>query len=1355
MNIEGILNSLHNRGISLALRDGRIAVKSKEGALDCDTRDLIISRKSEFVEFLGRYYGVTASVSVIQPRSPETVIPLSLVQQSYWFLYQLENRGTTYNIPTVLSVSGQVDIAALERSFVALVTRHEVLRTRVEQGSEGAYQVIDPVPSDVLVLKQVKNLSETELQEVIKHDISQPFYLESQGAFRAILYCVNDRDYVLSMAAHHIVMDGWSLGLLFNELAALYGAFHHDLPSPLHELPIQYGDYAVWQATHVRGDIYDEQCEFWQENLSGLSPLLNLPADFPRPPVQSYRGGRVPIEIPLALSQRLSDFGRSQGATLYHVLLGGLAVLLSRYSGTSDIPIGTAYANRPQKELESLIGCFANTIVLRCRADGDQSFGQLVQSVRDTALEAFAHSDISFDGVVELVKPERSLGVPPIFQVMFRLHNQDTGEGVTVDAVEFSPYPLGDRSQVELDLNISLFESDDGVRGEFAFATDLFRTETVSRFITHYLHLLTMMVESSCQPVSIFPLLLESERQQLDQWNQTHIAYPELECIHTLFEQASARLPDKEAYVCGTQRYSYAQLNAEANTLAHWLRAQGVGPEVRVGVSVGRNTWMGIALLAVLKSGGTYVPLDPDYPTVRLQHMLEVAEPTIILTEERYQEKFSDIASQIVCLDIDKGLWSKELITNPVPLPTSEHSAYILFTSGTTGKPKGILVTHKSWRNMAVAHSERGLSGEDKRVLQFSSLSFAVSLWNTLMAWSQGGTLCQVTKQEAMPGEGLYQLLAREKINLVTLPASLLSIFPIEKIPSSLNIVISTAEACSNDIVSNWTQTGIRFFNMYGNSEVSMGSTLYEYTSTNQKLSIGTPLPNTQMYLLDTHMQVVPPGVVGEIYTGGVGLAKCYVNQPEETQAKFIDNPFDKRTSSRLYKTGDLGRYLPNGEIEYVGRDDFQVNIRGFRIELLEIESVLKSRNNLSEVAVVARPDATGMDQLVCFYVRAPDWDVDESLLRAMLLERLPSYMVPMVFVELEMMPLTPNRKLDRLALPTPKALHVNQGEYVAPETTLECQIAEVWETLLGVERIGLNDSFFDLGGHSLLVVSMVAEINTVTNKKFRVTDVFQMPSINGIITIQNNRNIHLEKYQSIKFIAGSEQELNSIYIVPGMGGAIFNLFGLGFGLSSAATVYGMQSLGYKPDEEPFETVEEAASFYAKEIMEKQPEGMCYLVGHSFGGWVVYEMSRILEEFGRGVKVVLIDSPAPKKHGALSMFSNKIKTTNSILNEFFGSMSEEESESLGGHDFELSFRQIAELQSRVQFYPGKTKSVSGVMHVKAMTKHGVHFSSRQCDWSEFFSREIVYKEVNGSHFSVMDAENAGELSNKIKEYFGF
>lgn len=1100
MIVSEFLRDLRRDGVLVELDGKDLAIKGKKRALTPEIVTQLKTHKQKIVDFLSELSGKPDFQEPIPSQDRSEGIPLSYVQQSYWFLNQLEGKSSTYNMPLPIRLKGTLEVECLRQSLELIVSKHEVLRTNFIVGTSGdTLQLVRACEKFEIIREDVQSKGEAELLDLVQTITDLPFDLERDLLFRAHILQIDVDEYILVLNMHHIVSDGWSLNLIFSELVQNYLALVNGNENSVHTLPIQYADYAIWQKKRVDGDQFEKQLDFWKRKLDGLPPLINLPTDRQRPPAQSYQGKNFDFTIESELTSRLNKLAKDKGTTLFNTLLAGLSVLLARFSGNEDIAVGTAIANRNRVELEKMIGFFANTIVVRSKIVESTTFSELLKDIGKHMMEAYENSDVPFDAVVDAVQPKRSLSVPPLFQIMFRLHNQfvkDSGE--TIENLKILPFDSG-VTTAKLDLNFSLVETENGLKGSVEYATDLFDESSILRLVEHYNELLEKIAESPDSSIHSYSILSERERKKINQWNDTEEAYPWDGALHNLFEQQVNNTPDKLAYVFGENTYTYDELNKEANRLANFLRSLGVGPEVRVGLFVRQSQFMGIGALGIFKAGGTYVPLNPSYPDERLEHMILDTSPDIILTQEVVEQHLPKNQAKVVCLDRDREKILRFDESNP-PVPDNiNYSAYILYTSGTTGKPKGILVSHPSFRNMALAQKNANLWDENNQVLQFASISFSISLWGSFMAWLSGATLFQVDDEQSMPGEPLYNLLEEKQITIATWPVSLLSVLPIEKMPSSLNTVISSAEPCTEAVAEKWENSGRRFLNLYGNSEVSLGSTLFEYKK-GKPFTLGRAFPNTQMYVLDCGLQQVPTSVVGEICTGGIGIADGYVNRPQATAERFIANPLENAASSRLYRTGDLGRYLDNGEIQFIGRDDFQVNVRGFRIELNEIEDVIRESEDVRDAVVVARPDNNGIDRLVCFIVaKEYDFDIDFSQLRRALQKRLPNFMIPSLFQQLEKMPLTPNRKVDRLALPIPDASLYISRAYTAPESEIERSIADMWVELLGVEKVGVHNDFFEVGGHSLLAAQLASRIQERFEVAISVKDIFEFPTIREI----------------------------------------------------------------------------------------------------------------------------------------------------------------------------------------------------------------------------------------------------------------
>ena len=913
-------------------------------------------------------------------------IPLSFAQQRLWFLEQLEGgRSAAYNMPAALRVSGSLHINAFEQSLIAMVQRHETLRTTFPTLNGMPTQKIQPLSaikeqlSVVLLADLPTEKQATEVQRLVIEEVQRPFDLAKGPLFRTTLLQLGPQEHVLLVTMHHIISDGWSIGVFIREIAKLYEAFEKGKPSPLSPLPIQYADFAHWQRQWLTGDVLETQVKYWQQQLAGIPALLELPTDRPRPPVQTFKGHTQHFEINQALSSQLKQLSQKQGATLFMTLLSAYVILLHRYSGQEDIVVGSPIANRNRSEIESLIGFFVNTLVLRTPLSDNPSFIDLLNQVRQMSLEAYAHQDIPFEKLVDSLQPERNLSHNPLFQVMFVLQNAPKEE------LELSGLSLSllERESVttKSDLTLFLEETAHGLKGGLEYNTALFNADTISRMAGHFQTLLADIIAHPERCISELQMLTTAEQHQLlIEWNNTTAAYPDNQCVHQLFEAQVEKTPDAIAVVFENQELSYQALNTRANQLAHHLQTLGVGPEVLVGICVERSLDMIVGLLGTLKAGGAYVPLDPNYPQDRIAFMLADSQVLVLLTQEQLMAKLPAHQAQVICLDTEQAIFSKPNTSNLNSAVRPNNLAYVIYTSGSTGKPKGVLVEHRGVTNLAQAQIQSFNVQPESRVLQFASISFDASIWEIVMALGSGATLCLGTAKSLLPGPALLQHLREQAITHVTFPPTAVAVLPTEEL-SNLQCIIVAGEASSPELAAQWSQ-GRRFFNAYGPTEDTVCATLFEYTPGHSILPIGRPLANQHIYILDQHHHPVPIGVPGELYLGGVGLARGYLNRPDLTQDKFIANPFvefgaqsDNPTSipliksDRLYKTGDLARYLPDGNIEFLGRLDHQVKLRGFRIELGEIETLLSQHPNVQETIIIAREDKPGNQSLVAYFV--------------------------------------------------------------------------------------------------------------------------------------------------------------------------------------------------------------------------------------------------------------------------------------------------------------------------------------------------------------------------------------------------
>jgi len=1021
----------------------------------------------------------------IEPAPRDGPIPLSFAQQRLWFLEQLGGLGSAYHMRTRRRLRGELDRAALARALDDVVARHEALRTVFPQVDGAPEQRIAPAGAGFhLVEHDLRERADAraELDRLAAEEARTPFDLERGPLIRGRLFRLADDDHVLIVAMHHIVSDGWSMGVLFRELSALYAAHRQGREAALPALPVQYADYAVWQRRWVGGEVLRQQADYWTRTLAGAPGLLALPTDHPRPAQVNHAGAHLAVELDETLTAGLKALSRRHGATPFMALLAGWAAVLGRLSGQHDVVIGTPTANRGLREIEGLIGFFVNTLALRVDLSGSPTVAQVLGRVKERALGAQAHQDIPFEQVVERVDPARSLSHTPLFQAMFTWQNAPEGElelpGLALAAGSASrPAPAGQAAEsqaAKFDLALTLAERGGRIAGSLTYATALFERATVERHVAYLRRVLEAMVADETQRVERLALLSADERSQmLEEWNRTGADYPSGSCIHQLFERQVERAPDAEAVIFGGERVSYGELNARANRLAHHLRSLGVGPDVRVAISVERGVEMVAAVLAVLKAGGAYVPLDPAYPEDRLRWMLEDSAPAALLTQTSLAARFADLPVPVLELDTAVQAWASESAANPERGGlTPEHLAYVIYTSGSTGRPKGVLVPHRGLCNVAAAQQRDFGVGPGDRVLQFASLSFDAAAFELVMALASGAALCLAPREELLPGPGLLGVLRKHAVTTVTLPPTALAALPVEELPALRTITVA-GEALPAELVERWGGRH-RLWNLYGPTEATIWSTAAECVDAERKPDIGGPIANVRAYVLDTGMEPLPPGVAAELFVGGAGVARGYLGRPGLTAERFVPDPFGGEAGARLYRTGDLARWTADGRLHFIGRADHQVKVRGFRIEPGEVEARLLEHPAVDEAVVVAREDVPGETRLVAYVAGAA---VEAEALRAHLLERLPEHMVPAAYVHLPALPLTPNGKVDRKALPAPGGSAFARRGYEAPVGDTEQALAGIWAEVLGVERVGRHDGFFELGGHSLLAVTLIGRM--------------------------------------------------------------------------------------------------------------------------------------------------------------------------------------------------------------------------------------------------------------------------------------
>jgi amino acid adenylation domain-containing protein/thioester reductase-like protein len=1040
-------------------------------------------------------------------RAENAEIRLSYAQQRLWFLDKLNPNSSSYNIPVGLRLVGTLNVAALEQSLIEIIHRHEALRTNFVVVDGKPLQIIQMQTNWTVAVVDLQHLPVTEqktaAQKLLQQQALEPFDLESEALIRATLIVLSLTEQWLSVCMHHIVSDGWSMSVFVEELTTLYNAYSQDQPSPLLPLPIQYADFALWQRQWLVGEVLKSQLSYWEQQLADAPTFLPLPTDRPRPAVQTFNGAHLEFTLSVELTQKLVKLSQQQGVTLFMTLLAAYNTLLYRYTGQTDILVGTPIANRDRTDIEGLIGFFVNTLVMRTNLAENPSFNELLPRLREMALSAYAHQDLPFEMLVEALQPERDMSHTPLFQVMFILQNNPASQ-LELIGLSVSELPI-ETSTTKFDLALVMENTGTGLMGWWQYNTDLFDSSTIERMMGHFVTLLEGIVDNPQERISQLPMLTTSEQQQLlVEWNDTQVDYPHDKCIHQLFEEQVQRTPDAVAVVFVDERseasgrvneLTYHQLNCRANQLADYLQSLGVSADVLVGLCVERSLLMVIGLLAILKAGGAYVPLDPEYPSDRLGFMLEDTQVPLLLTQQHLLSQLPPNQAKLVFIDeiwLEISQNNQDNVTSKV---TASGLANVIYTSGSTGKPKGVMVEHQGLVNLAQAQIQTFGVHSDSRVLQFASLSFDACIWEVIMALRTGATLYLGTKDSIMPGMPLMERLRDDGITHVTLPPSALAVLPTEELPK-LQTIIVAGEACSPELIKLWSADR-NFFNAYGPTEASVCATVAKCTPEDNKVTIGRPIANTQIYILDSQLQPVPIGVPGELHIGGAGVARGYLHQRELTQQKFISNPFNDEPDSRLYKTGDIGRYLPNSNIEYLGRIDNQLKIRGFRIELGEIEAILSQHPGVRENVVIAREDIPGEKRLVAYFVPQLEQTPTTNELRILLTEKLPQYMVPSAFVRLELLPLTPNGKVDRKALPVPDFQNTQLAvTFVAPRTPVEKILANIWANALHIEKVGVVDNFFDLGGHSLTTIRVMSQINETFQIKLPLRHLFTAPTV-------------------------------------------------------------------------------------------------------------------------------------------------------------------------------------------------------------------------------------------------------------------
>ncbi|MBC3271247.1 amino acid adenylation domain-containing protein [Pseudomonas sp. SWRI81] len=1167
----------------------------------------------------------------ILPVPRDTALPLSFSQQRFWFLAQMEGANTAYNIPIALRLRGALDDVALQRALARIVARHETLRSRFAPLDGDAQVLIAPVDSGlVLRLEDLRHHPQAQeaLQALIQGEASGPFDLLDDPLIRGRLVRLADDHHVLLLTLHHIISDGWSMGVLTRELMALYQAFSQGEDDPLPPLTLQYSDYAVWQRRWLSGEVLQRQSEYWQRTLRDVPALLTLPTDRPRPAQQDYAGSSIALQLDARLSAGLKALSQRHGATLYMTLLGAWALLLGRLSGQTDVVIGSPVANRNRAEVEGMIGLFVNTLALRIDTAGELNGQALLTRVKAITLQAQAHQDLPFEQVVEITRPVRSLAHSPLFQSMFNWRNSD---GPALDLGELTLEAVAEPSHfAKFDLTLTLGETPEGIGGWLEYATALFDEATVQRFAGYLQQLLQAMVSNDQALLAHVPLVQDEERQRLlVDFNATDREYPHTDTVQRLFEQYAARQPDAVAAVHGEQTLSYAELNRRANQLAHFLLSEGVKPGDAVAILLPRSLDLLIAQLAIGKCAAAWVPLDIHAPADRQAFMVDDCRAAVLLTRSTATAAFA-----VRRIDLDSLQLDAQPGHNP-DLPQSAQSlAYIMYTSGSTGMPKGVMVPHRAITRLVINNGYADFNRQDC-IAFASNPAFDASTMDVWGALLNGARVAIIDHATLLDPQAFGDELKRSGASILFVTTALFNQY-VQLIPDALKglrILLCGGErgdpAAFRKLRSE--APNVRLVHCYGPTETTTYATTFAVQTVAEEadsVSIGGPISNTQVYVLDACQQPVPFGVTGELYIGGQGVALGYLNRPELTAQKFLRDPFSTQPDAMMYRTGDLVRWLAPGQLECIGRNDDQVKIRGFRIELGEIENRLLGCPGVKEAIVLARRDGTEPTRLVAYFT-TDDADLQSATLRALLQARLPEYMVPSAWVPLETLPLNNNGKVDRKALPAPTQAALLSRVYEAPGNALETRLAGLWGEILQVEQVGRHDNFFELGGHSLLAVRLVNQMQQA-DLPMTLAELFQHPSVEAAAALLAGRDggVAPEPEPGLTLVRAGDQS-TPLFLVHEFSGRDVYFPALGRHIGGAFPIYGLPGIDYGQTQ--LRTLECLARRMVGIIRTRQPHGPYRLAGWSFGGVLAYEVAQQLLGLDEIVEFIgLIDSYVPR-----------------------------------------------------------------------------------------------------------------------------
>jgi amino acid adenylation domain-containing protein len=1164
----------------------------------------------------------TGPMAETQSAVEPLVYPLSFAQRRLWFLDRLEPGKSVYNVTEAFRLKGPLNRDALARAVNQIIQRHDSLRTTFGELDGNPVQVVAPSLRIQVSRESLAHLPaeqrEREAALLVSDRANQHFDLRNGPLIRVSLLQLAPDEHILLIAMQHIISEGgWSMSVFLRELQAFYSAEILNVPAAVPELPIQYGDYSVWQQDWLRGEVRDQLLAYWKEHLKSAPAVLDLPSDRPRPSGQSYSGAKESYRFPAPLTKALNDFSQAEGVTLFMTVLAAFTILLRRYSQQEDLVVGVPMAGRGSPETHDLIGFFNNTLPLRANLAGDPTFREMVRRIRQVSMDAYDHEDLPFEMIVDALKPERSLAFSPLFQVMFAYQNAPREE-LRLPSLEASPFSIEARTAM-FDLTLFMWERPEGLLASLEYSTDLFEPETAHRMLGHLEVLLAGAMASPATPISRLPLLDESEQRRiLVDWNATESTYPNV-ALQELIEEQARRTPEAVAVTCGGQSLTYRELNARANQLAAYLMSLGAGVDQLVGVCLERSADLVLALLAVMKTGGAYLPLDPSYPDDRIRLIAEHSRIDILIAASQIQKRLPDFQGRIISLDWTALAPYND--ANPRVAVSGDHLAYVIYTSGSTGRPKGVAVLRKALSNLLCSVREQFEFSESDVLLGVTTISFDIAGTDIWLPLLTGARLVLADRDTMLDGQRLQNMIEAEGVTfLQATPATWRLLLESGWQGKQDLQAVCTGEAMPKDLARRLFPLAGRLWNMYGPTETTIWSTAYRVSDPDAAILIGRPIANTQTYILDDSLTPVPTGVCGELYIGGDGLARGYLHQEELTGERFVPNPF--RPGTRLYKTGDLARYRPGGDIECLGRNDHQIKLRGFRIEPEEIRAALAQHPSVADAVAVL--DTGARDGRIVAYVVATAERSGAAELREFLRRMLPEYMIPAAFVFLDALPLTPNGKVDRLALPAADRIPT-KAETAEPQNELEARLKGIWEQTLGVGSIGVNDDFFDLGGQSFLAAQLFRDVNFCFHLDLPLATLFHAPTIRRLAQIIAESEVAPLSAPVVDIQpAGSRPP---IYCVGALDGEILVFRRLANELGMDQPMFGLQPFRLPG---PPATIEQLAAAYIEELRKRGEQRPFCLLGYSFGGLVAVEMALQLQCNGIPPPVVvLLDTGYP------------------------------------------------------------------------------------------------------------------------------